>query len=133
MLLLRGRIFRFSGINLNLMSIVKVQHKGQMTIPRAVRSAVGVADGDWVDVKAVGKKIVITPKLVIDRSKFPTADDEYTPAQRRIIDARLAEARADMKAGGVYGPFATVAELERSLRQTGKRHAGKPKRRSARS
>ena len=114
------------------MSIVKV-HKGQMTIPSSVRSAVGVADGDWVDVKAVGKKIVNTPKLVIDRSKFPTADDEYTPAQRRSIDARLAKARADMKAGRVYGPFATVAELERSLRQTGKKRAGKPKRRSARS
>jgi hypothetical protein len=36
-------------------------------------------------------KIVITPKVVIDRSKFPTADDEYTPAQRRAIDAAREE------------------------------------------
>ena len=37
-------------------------------------------------------KIVITPRLLIDRSQFPNADDEYTPAQRRIIDARLDKA-----------------------------------------
>lgn len=30
-------------------------------------------------------KIVLTPKLVIDRSKFPNADDEYTPARRRTL------------------------------------------------
>ena len=52
--------------------------------------------------------------------KPKSADDEYTPAQRRVIDARLAEAAEDMKAGRVYGPFATVAELERSLRVTAK-------------
>jgi AbrB family looped-hinge helix DNA binding protein len=115
-----------------LMSIVKMQQKGQMTIPRNIRSEVGLADGDLVEVKAAAGQIVITPKLVIDRSKFPTADDEYTPAQRRIIDARLAKAKEDMKAGRVYGPFATVAELESSLRRTARKYAGKTKR-SARS
>jgi len=44
-------------------TLVKVQHNGQMTVPRKVRSAVGLADGDLVEVKAVGKKIVITPQL----------------------------------------------------------------------
>jgi AbrB family looped-hinge helix DNA binding protein len=119
-------------INRSLMSIVKMQHKGQMTIPRNIRSKVGLTDGDLVEVKTAGGQIVITPKLAIDRSKSPAADDEYTPAQRRIIDARLAKAKEDMKAGRVYGPFATVAELERSLRQTAKKYAGNPKR-SARS
>ena len=44
-------------------TLVKVQSKGQMTIPRCVRSAVGLVDGDFVEVRAVGKKIVITPQL----------------------------------------------------------------------
>jgi len=96
------------------MSIVKVQHKGQMTIPIAVRSAVGVVDGDFVDVKAVGGKIIITPTLVIDRSKFPTADDEYTPEQRRIIDARLREAEK----GPFHGPFKNGAEVAAFLKKT---------------
>jgi len=50
----------------------------QITIPRSVRSAVGLAGGDPVRVRAGGKKVVITPQIVVDRSKFPNADDEYT-------------------------------------------------------
>ena len=56
-------------------------------------------------------KIVITPKVIIDRSRFPTADDEYTPAQRRIIDARLAESEDEFKKGRTYGPFNTADEM----------------------
>src|ERR1700732_4933184 len=92
-------------------TLVKLQGKGQMTIPSKVRSAVGLSDGDLVEVKAVGKKIVITPQFVIDRSLFPNADGEYTPAQRRIIDARLAKADEDIKHGRTYGPFNTADEM----------------------
>ena len=106
--------FGFPALLLIPMStLVKVQHKGQMTIPSSVRSAVGLTDGDLVEVRAVGKKIVITPRLVIDRSKFPTADDEYTPQQRRIINARL----ADAEKGPYYGPFKNGADLAAFLRK----------------
>ena len=93
-----------------------------MTIPSSVRSAVGLTQGDLVEVRAVGKKVVITPQLVIDRSKFPTADDEYTPAQRRIIDARLAEAAK----GPYYGPFKTAdAAIKFLNKEIKKRKASK--------
>ena len=98
-----------------------------MTIPRHVRSAIGLVDGDFVDVKAVGKKIVITPQVMVDRSKFPSADDEYTPAQRRIIDARLAESDDDIKHGRVYGPFNTHKEFMASLRREGAKLRAKKK------
>ncbi len=61
------------------MSLAKVQHKGQMTIPLRIRSAVGLADGGLVDVKADRGRIILTPRTAIDLSKFPNADDEYTP------------------------------------------------------
>ena len=38
--------------------------------------------------------------------KLPPADDDYTPAQRRVIDARLRQARK----GPCYGPLATADE-----------------------
>ena len=101
-------------------TLVKVQSKGQMTIPRRVRSAVGLADGDLVEVKAVGKTIVITPQLVIDRSKFQNADDEYTPAQRRVIDARLNQA---MK-GRSHGPFNTADEMIAHMKSELKKRTG---------
>ena len=50
-----------------------------------------------------------------DRSKFPAAGDEYTPKQRRIIDARLAESAQDIRAGRLYGPFETHEEMVQFL------------------
>jgi bifunctional DNA-binding transcriptional regulator/antitoxin component of YhaV-PrlF toxin-antitoxin module len=43
-----------------------------------IRSQLGLADGDLVEIKVRSSSIVLTPKVVIDRSKFPNADDEYT-------------------------------------------------------
>ena len=91
--------FRLSGlIQFTFMStIVKVQHKGQVTIPTRLRTQAGIVEGDLVEATFHRGKIVLTPKLVIDRSQFPNADEEYTPAQRRIIDARLAKGLEDVK------------------------------------
>src|ERR1035437_7296915 len=50
-----GRTFRISGSQISMVTLVRVNHKGQMTIPRTVRSAVGLAAGDMVDVRAIGK------------------------------------------------------------------------------
>jgi bifunctional DNA-binding transcriptional regulator/antitoxin component of YhaV-PrlF toxin-antitoxin module len=83
-----------------------------MTIPRRIRSAVGLIDGDLVEVRAVGKKIVITSQLAIDRPKFPATDDEYTPEQRRSISARLDKAEK----GPFYGPFKNGAEVAAFLK-----------------
>jgi len=105
------------------MHIVKVQHKGQMTIPRDIRSQVGLTDGDLVEVKAERGRIVLTPKLVIDRTKFPDADNEYTPAGRRIINARLARSAEDIKKGRTYGPFSTADEMIASLKRELKKRA----------
>ena len=91
----------------------KIQNKGQVTIPTAVRRQAGLAKGDLVNFAFQRGKIIITPKLVIDRSKFPTADDEYTPTQRRIIDAGIAEGRK----GPYYGPLKIGAEVEAFMKK----------------
>ena len=43
--------------------------------------------------------------------KLPPADDQYTPEQRRVIDAQLAQALDDIKHGRTFGPFATHREM----------------------
>ncbi len=83
-----------------------------MTLPTGVRAAVGLAHGDLVDVKVAGRRIVITPTPAIDRSKAPTAEDEYTPEQRRLIDARLDKAEK----GPFFGPFKNGAEVAAFLK-----------------
>lgn len=84
-------------------TIVKVQRKGQVTIPTRLRAQLGLVDGDLVEARAHRGRIVLTPKIIINR--------EYTPAQRRVIDARLAKAEADIKARRVSKPFSSHSEF----------------------
>jgi DNA-binding GntR family transcriptional regulator len=63
----------------------------------------GLSDGDLLEARAHRGKIILTPKQVVDR--------EYTPAQRRIVDARLAEAEDDVEAGRVSKSFSSHAEF----------------------
>jgi bifunctional DNA-binding transcriptional regulator/antitoxin component of YhaV-PrlF toxin-antitoxin module len=85
------------------------------TVPDPVRRQAGFKHGDEVEFKVSGGIINIVPKL-------PSADDEYTPEQRSVIDARLAEGLAeglaDIKAGRVSGPFLTHKEFTTSLHKT---------------
>jgi bifunctional DNA-binding transcriptional regulator/antitoxin component of YhaV-PrlF toxin-antitoxin module len=85
---------------------VIVKSKDELVVPRSVRRRAGIKSGDRVQFKVSGGIINIIPEL-------PTADDEYTPAQRRVIDARLAEARR----GPYYGPFKTADEAVAFLRR----------------
>ncbi|MDQ2900310.1 MAG: AbrB/MazE/SpoVT family DNA-binding domain-containing protein [Acidobacteriota bacterium] len=82
-------------------TIVRVQKKGQVTIPTDLRSKAGIADGDLIEATFAHGKIILTPNIVLDRSRYPKADDEYTPEQRRSIDAQLKEAEK----GPFHGPF----------------------------
>jgi len=83
---------------------VTVKSKTAITVPLTVQRRAGFKLGDVLEFKASGGVITILPKL-------PTADDEYTPKQRREIDAQLAEGLADIKAGRTAGPFNTADEM----------------------
>jgi bifunctional DNA-binding transcriptional regulator/antitoxin component of YhaV-PrlF toxin-antitoxin module len=87
---------------------VTVKGKAPLVVPPAVRRQAGLKSGQEIEFKVSGGVISIRPKL-------PAADDEYTPEQRRIVDAQLAEGLADVKAGRVHGPFSTHKEFIASL------------------
>jgi len=84
---------------------VMVSAKSEIVVPRSVRRRAGIKSGQKVEFRVSGVVIHILPKL-------PTADDEYTPAQRRAIDARLREARK----GPYYGPFGSADDAIAFLR-----------------
>jgi hypothetical protein len=48
------------------------------------------------------------------------------PAQRRIIDARLAESEEDLKRGRTFGPFNTANEMIASMKRELKKRATVP-------
>jgi bifunctional DNA-binding transcriptional regulator/antitoxin component of YhaV-PrlF toxin-antitoxin module len=93
---------------------VTVKDKMPLVVPPSVRRQAGLKSGQKIEFKVSGGVISIYPKL-------PTADDEYTPEQRRIVDAQLAEGLADIEAGRVHGAFATHKEFIASLHEEAKK------------
>jgi len=77
------------------MSIIRVKTKGQVTIPTALRTRLGVAVGDLLEAEVEGNVITLTPKTLVDK--------------------RLAEGLSDIKAGRVKGPFKTAEDLLAAL------------------
>lgn len=102
------------------MPVVRVHKRGQVTIPTRLRLRAGLEDGDLVDASLHHGKIILTPQVLNDHNKFPTTDGDYTPEQRRILDARLAESAQDLRQGRTYGPFesadATIKFLRKEIR-----------------
>ncbi len=75
----------------------------------------------------------LTPKAVIDRSAIPNADNEYTPSQRRVINARLARADKEIKSGRTFGPFDNADDMIASIeRELEKRAAARKKNKRSR-
>lgn len=103
---------------------VKNNNKSPLVVPAAVRRRAGFKSGQEIEFRASGGMITIVPKLA-------SADDEYTPEQRRIVDAQLAGGLADIKAGRVRGPFSTHKEFVGSLHAAAKKVSRKPAKRSA--
>ncbi len=101
---------------------VVVTSKNELVVPRSVRRKAGIKTGDRVEFKVSGGIINIVPKL-------PATGDEYTPAQRRIVDARLKRALDEVKKGHTAGPFDTAAEMIASLKRELKK-APQPKAKS---
>jgi AbrB family looped-hinge helix DNA binding protein len=96
---------------------VTLKPQTEITVPKSIRRKAGYRPGDQVEFKVSGRTITIVPKL-------STPDDEYTPGQRRIIDARLAKAEEDIKAGRVHGPF-TAKEAAVFVERLAKERAAK--------
>jgi AbrB family looped-hinge helix DNA binding protein len=99
------------------MTVTVKSNTTDLVVPKSVRRRAGIKPGDRLEFKVSGGIINIIPKL-------PSADDEYTPEQRRVIDAQLDEARK----GPYHGPFSTADAAIRFLRkELRKRRSAKSK------
>jgi AbrB family looped-hinge helix DNA binding protein len=86
---------------------VTVKGKDTIVIPPSIRKRLGIKSGDKLEIAASGKVMTIGPKLEVD--------DEYTPAQRKIIDAEIAKGIDDIRNGRFYGPFDSTREMMASI------------------
>ncbi len=51
------------------MPLIKVKSKAQITLPVKVRQALGIEEGDYLEAKVEGNKVVLIPQAVV--TKFP--------------------------------------------------------------
>ena len=61
------------------MSISKVGQRRQIVIPKDVCEAVGIQEGDFVEVKRANGSVVIRPKKLVD------AEDVLSPTDERKV------------------------------------------------
>jgi bifunctional DNA-binding transcriptional regulator/antitoxin component of YhaV-PrlF toxin-antitoxin module len=99
---------------------VKNKAKIPLVVPPSVRRKAGHRNGQDLEFRVSGSVITILPKL-------PTADEDYTPEQRRAIDAQLAEGLADVKAGRTFGPFESADAMIAHMKARLKKRATAPK------
>lgn len=78
---------------------VTVKNKTPLVVPAAVQRRAGLGGRHELEFRASGGVITITAK--------PPVADEYTPEQRKKIDAQLKEAAK----GPFHGPFDTADEM----------------------
>ena len=88
---------------------ITVKNKSSLVVPPTVQRKAGIKVGDELEFRVSGGIINIIPKL-------PNADREYTPRQRAIIDAQLAEGLEDIRMGRVSPKFNTVDEMLTSMK-----------------
>jgi AbrB family looped-hinge helix DNA binding protein len=85
-----------------IMPLAKVKQKGQVTIPAGIREELGLDEGDYVEVSREGSRIVLTPQEIAPR--------------RPEIDAALAEAFEDERAGRISPKFSSMKEFKAWLK-----------------
>jgi AbrB family looped-hinge helix DNA binding protein len=88
---------------------ITVKKKAQLIVPESIRRKARIKPGDRLEFKVAPGSITITAKPVSN-------EDEYTPAQRRVIEKEIAKGLRDVEEGRVYGPFDTAEELIASLK-----------------
>jgi bifunctional DNA-binding transcriptional regulator/antitoxin component of YhaV-PrlF toxin-antitoxin module len=86
-----------------------LKEKTRLIVPRAIQRRAGLKAGDRVEFRVSRGVITIVPGL-------PATGDEYTPEQRRQLDAQLAEGLEDIRKGRVSPKFDTAEEMLASLK-----------------
>lgn len=88
---------------------VILKPKTEIMVPKSVRRKAGLKPGDRIEFSVTGRTITIAPR------RLSTAAEEYTPAQRRLVNRGIAASEKDYREGRSYGPFGTHAEFISSL------------------
>lgn len=85
-----------------LMPLVQVREKAQIALPSKIRKALGIKEGDYLEAEVEDDKIVLIPKILVDKAKAVTLSKKG--------EKMLQEALEDVKKGKAK-EFENVEEL----------------------
>ena len=88
------------------MPLVKVKHKAQITLPANFRKALGIEEGDYLNIEIEHSKVTLTPQTIMDKIPSVTLSEKG--------EQMLNEALEDVKAGKAK-EFKNVDELIKDL------------------
>ena len=88
------------------MIVLVLRKNAQLTLPKKVREALRLHEGDLIEVKVKDKKIILTPQMTIDTEQAWFWTKEWQKKE--------AKANADIKAGRVK-KFSSTKELMKEL------------------
>lgn len=89
------------------MALVKITRNFQVSIPKQVREALGLQEGDFIEVEEREGAIVMLPKRLVDADQAWFWSAEWQQGER--------EAEADIRAGRVSGPSRSGRDLKKRL------------------
>lgn len=86
---------------------LSISSKGQITLPAAMRQALGLAGQAIVTAEIREGRIVLAPAMVVETEIFPDADvaawdaaDTFAPGERKALEVALAPAARRRKGTG---------------------------------
>jgi AbrB family looped-hinge helix DNA binding protein len=89
------------------MKLVRITRNFQVSIPKEVRKALSLEEGDLVEVEERDGAIIMLPKKLIDADQAWFWTREWQEGER--------EAENDIREGRIEGPFGSADELKRRL------------------
>ena len=108
-------------------ALVRLQRKGQMVIPRALREEAGIAEGTLMKVAVIdGGQFLLTPQVTIDRRIVTERSNKGRKAVLRDLAQVVAELRQEAKAKRIDKMStreinAAVSAARQDRRKTGRR------------
>ena len=73
-------------------SLIRVKANGQITLPASLRRAIQLELGDYVEIKVVGDSLLLTPRVLVDKSQAYFWTEAWQAGERQA-DADIAAGR----------------------------------------
>ena len=70
------------------MSLIQIREKAQITIPSRIRKELGIKKGDYLEIVKEDNKIVIIPKILVDKVSVNLSAKGEEMLKEAIVDVK---------------------------------------------